>query len=130
MPQNAVKASLYIRRSSFIILLTLLIPLTCLADAEQEVNHLLEFVENSGCVFVRNDKYYNSSKARKHLQKKYNYFKSKVKKAEDFIKYAATESSMSGKPYMIICNDHEVPSAEWLQAELDVFREKRLQAVK
>ena len=115
----------------FLIMFVMMIPMLCqAADAEQEVNHLLHFVENSGCVFVRNDKQHNSKKAREHLEKKYNYIKRRVKKAEDFIKYAATESSMSGKPYMIICNGHEMPSAEWLLAELDTFRKKRLGSAK
>ncbi len=115
----------------FLIMFVVMIPMVCQAvDAEQEVNHLLRFVEKSGCVFVRNDKHHNAQKAREHLERKYNHIKRRVKKAEDFIKYAATKSSMSGKPYMIICDGQEVPSGEWLQAELDLYRNQSLKAVK
>jgi hypothetical protein len=111
------------RLQPVILLLILLLPVDCLsADPVEEVNHLLQAVEDSQCDFVRNGKHHNSLNARKHLQKKYNYFKSRVKKAEDFIRYAATKSSMSGEKYMIVCDGHEVPSSEWLQAELDLFR--------
>ena len=111
------------------VLLAILIPIPCRADTEQEVNYLLKSVENSECVFVRNGKHHDPSKAREHLQKKYNYIKRRVKKAEDFIKYAASKSSISGKPYMIICYGNEMLSAEWFQAELDLFRKKKEDAV-
>ena len=43
--------------------------------------------------------------------------------AEDFITRAATESSMSHKPYLVRCAGKEAePSAGWLQAELKRWR--------
>ena len=113
-----------------VVLLTIMIPLTCRAETEKEIHHLLQFIENSECVFVRNNNRNSSLKARKHIERKYNYIKRRVKTAEDFIKYAATQSIISGKPYMIICKNREDPFAEWLQTELDAFRKKRLDAIK
>ena len=120
--------SIYI--GGLVVLLTMMIPLTCRAETEKEIHHLLQFIENSECVFVRNNKRNSSLKARKHLERKYNIIKRRVKTAGDFIKYAATQSIITGKPYRIICNDRENPFAEWLQTELDVFRKKRMDAIK
>jgi len=39
--------------------------------AQAEINYLLEFVESSGCEFYRNGTWYDSRKARTHLQSKY-----------------------------------------------------------
>jgi hypothetical protein len=58
------------------------------------------------------------------MQRKYDYVKSYVDKTEDFIKYAATESSMSGKKYHVTCNGNKQTSAEWLGNELTRYRSK------
>jgi hypothetical protein len=113
------------RLQPVILLLILLLPVDCRAGAEQEVDHLLQSIEDSQCVFVRNGKHYSSSEARQHLQKKYNYIKRWVKKAEDFISYAASKSSISGKPYTIICDGNEMLSSEWFKEKLDVFRKEK-----
>ncbi len=63
----------------------------------QEINHLLHYIESSGCIFIRNSKESTPAEARAHIQKKYNHFRSRVKTAEDFIRYAATKSTISGK---------------------------------
>jgi hypothetical protein len=53
--------------------------------------------------------------------------KSLVTTTESFIERAATESSMSGKPYSVKCADAPaVASATWLRAELSNFRAKRV----
>jgi hypothetical protein len=41
-----------------------------------------------------------------------------VKTAEDFIDYAATKISMTGRHYLVRCGEEETPTAEWLKAEL------------
>jgi hypothetical protein len=44
--------------------------------------------------------------------------------AEDFIRMAGSESSMSGKPYRVACPDEpEVDSQVWLEAALRRIRE-------
>ena len=90
----------------------------------QEVNHLLQYIENSGCTFIRNGKAYDGAEARAHIQKKYDYFKSRIKTTEDFIKYAATKSSMSGKPYKVRFNGQEILCVDWLNVELEKFRNR------
>ena len=90
----------------------------------QEVNHLLQYIENSGCTFIRNGKAYDAAEARAHIQKKYDYFKVRIKTTEDFIKYSATKSSMSGKPYKVSCNGREILCADWLNVELEKYRSR------
>ncbi|GLS92290.1 hypothetical protein GCM10007916_33600 [Psychromonas marina] len=93
------------------------------ANTVQEINHLLNFVETTDCSYHRNGTAYNGVDARDHIQNKYDYYDNKIKSAEDFIKYSATKSMMSGKRYTIICGD-EAPqfSADWLNQELLKYR--------
>lgn len=93
-----------------------------LADMQDEIQHLLRFIESSGCEFERNGKVYDSKKARSHIESKYNYIESRVDETEDFIKYAATESSMSGRKYQVTCNGKQQASADWLHDELSRYR--------
>ncbi|WP_455202754.1 DUF5329 family protein, partial [Kaarinaea lacus] len=65
------------------------------ANKEAEIQHLLNFVENSQCTFIRNGSTHNGPDARAHIMKKYNYFKSRIDSAEEFIEYSATKSTMS-----------------------------------
>ena len=92
-------------------------------DMEQETQHLLDYIEYSGCIFIRNGSEYNADKARSHIQRKYDYVKDKVTTTEQVIQYAATESSWTGKPYMIHCpTQTPVPSGDWLSEELIRYR--------
>jgi hypothetical protein len=92
------------------------------ATMQEEINHLLNFIKTSDCIFIRNGSRHDPKEAVKHIEKKYNYLKKRIKSTEDFIKGAATGSSISGRPYMIICNDKEMKTADWLAAELKKYR--------
>ncbi len=85
-----------------------------------EITGLLDFVEHSGCQFVRNGTAYPAPQAREHLQKKLTYLegKKRINSAEDFIELAATQSSMSGKPYQVRCPTGSQPAGTWLNTEL------------
>lgn len=90
-------------------------------EAKQEISYLLNYLKTSGCEFNRNGSWYGAEDAVNHLNKKYDYLlkKGMVSTTEDFIKQAATESSMSGKPYLVKCGTMaSVPSGPWFQAEL------------
>ena len=102
--------------------LLLAAPPLVLADMQNEIQHLLRFIESSGCEFERNGTVYDSKKARSHIERKYDYIESRVDETEDFIKYAATESSMSGRKYNVKCNGSKQTSAEWLLDELSRYR--------
>ena len=103
------------------VLLLVALP-AVLADVQTEVGHLLQYVEDSRCEFERNGSVYDSAEARSHIEKKYAYISSRVSKTEDFIRYAATGSSMSGKEYHVTCDGKRQTSSEWLHAELARYR--------
>jgi hypothetical protein len=99
-------------------------------DAKGEIDHLLQYVAASSCTFVRNGTEYPADKAREHLAGKYHFVGSRIATAEDFIKYLATGSSMSGEPYHVKCGKTDALSGEWLTAELNRYRNTpRLQHV-
>lgn len=90
-----------------------------------EIIHLFTYLEKSGCQFNRNGSWYSSTEAVNHLQKKYQYLldKNLISSSEDFIERAATQSSMSGKPYCVKCeNAAPVESAAWFKRELTAYR--------
>lgn len=91
--------------------------------AEREIAHLLEYIEQSGCIFIRNGSDHTAAKAREHIQKKYKSIEKKVNTTEEFILYAATRSSISGTRYRVDCGGTMLNSGEWLLAELQLFRD-------
>ena len=107
-----------------ILLLFLFIPGAHGSDGvfEQEVAHLLTFVEQSDCTFIRNGKDYSSAEARAHINKKYNYIKKRISSAEQFITYGASKSSITGKKYTVDCDGVSMTSGQWLRDELAAFR--------
>lgn len=95
------------------------------AKSQREISQLLDFVEHSDCLFIRNGSEYPASEARAHLQKKLDYLENKdlVSSAEDFIERAASKSSMSGKPYQVSCPGGKQNAATWLNTELKRLRQ-------
>lgn len=95
------------------------------SQAQRETAALLDFVERSGCQFVRNGSEYSAAQARDHLEKKLAYLERKklLNSTENFIELAASKSSMSGKPYEIRCPTGAQPAGEWLKAELRRMRQ-------
>ena len=108
-----------------IVLLTCITfsPFSSHAGMETEIDHLLRYIETSDCEFNRNGSIHNSQDAGKHIRRKYAHTKRWIKSTEDFITYAATKSSTTGKTYKVICGELEMPTAEWLREELGRFRE-------
>ena len=93
------------------------------AEQAKEVSHLIVFVKNSPCIFNRNGAKYPGKESVEHIQRKYDYFRDDIKNTEDFIKYSASKSTMSGKYYTVICPDHQtIKSKDWLLNELKLFR--------
>jgi len=69
---------------------------------QQRIDYLLQSLSSlRGAVFIRNGKEYDAQAARDHLQKKLNYAGERVRTAEEFIKYCASESSVTRQPYKI-----------------------------
>ena len=57
------------------------------ATAQAEIRHLLGYLEQSGCQFLRNGRWHSAIDARRHLERKYRYLVEQglVSSAEDFI---------------------------------------------
>ena len=67
----------------------------------------------------------DSAAAVRHLQLKLQAAGSRIKTAEDFIRYCASASSISGKPYEIRFSDGRVVrSADFMQEKLREFDEE------
>ncbi|MBU1565754.1 MAG: DUF5329 domain-containing protein [Proteobacteria bacterium] len=95
------------------------------ARVTQEVEKLIDFIKVSDCKFNRNGSWFEAIEGAEHINTKYQYVQKKglVKTAEDFIKYAATKSSISGEAYIVQCgNDAPQKSAEWLTTALAQIR--------
>ena len=110
----------------FLVVLLVAVSAGALADTQKEIVHLLDFVINTSCKYERNRTLYGGIEAQNHIKKKYHYFIDNINSAEDFIKYSATESTISGKKYTILCADMPVQnSADWLLEELKKFRQSQ-----
>jgi len=93
------------------------------AGQVKEVDHLLAYVKNSGCVINRNGTDHPAEKGIEHIEMKYDYFRDDIKNTEEFIEYSATKSTMSGDYYMVTCPGREaIRTQNWLMAELKHFR--------
>ena len=112
------------KNAPLFLLLALLwgVPAVAADEWVSEVEHLLGFIEQSNCLFVRNGKTYPADQARQHIGKKYTYLKKRLRSAEQFILHAASKSSITGTPYTVICDGETLPSRQWLEVELERFR--------
>jgi len=90
-----------------------------------EIQHLIKFVSESGCTFIRNGNEHTPKDAVEHIKKKYEYYKDKIDSAEKFIELSATQSTLTKKKYMIKCPGEEVmENQKWLLKELNNLRGK------
>ena len=94
-------------------------------DWQEEVIHLLDYIAQSSCTFIRNDKVYDGAQAHDHINRKYEHVKPRISSAEQFISYAASRSSMTGKSYQVTCGETTMPSSQWLDEELRNYRGSR-----
>ena len=94
-------------------------------NLQSEIDHLINYVRESDCEFIRNGIAHTSEEAIEHILRKYDHFKDKIKTAEDFIDYCASKSLLSKKPYKIGCPEKEsVDSKYWFLEELQRFRKR------
>ena len=96
-----------------------------IANTQQEIDHLLEFVAGSDCKYERNGALHDGSEASGHIRMKYDYYKNRVETTEDFIRYSATRSKLSGRKYRVHCPDaNAIDSSDWLLQELREYRQR------
>ncbi|MEP6808993.1 MAG: DUF5329 family protein [Chthoniobacterales bacterium] len=76
------------------------------AQEQARIDFLLHTVETAkGVTFIRNGSEYDGPAAAKHLRRKLDYGGERLKTAEDFIKYCATESSFTHRKYQVRTGD-------------------------
>lgn len=90
------------------------------ADESEEIRALLVHIRGLGSeyIFIRNEKEYTAEETADHLERKWKA-KSNIRMLKDFIDQVASNSSQSGKPYMVSISGAEpVPFGPWLRAEI------------
>ncbi len=91
-----------------------------------EIDGLMSAMHASACRFERNGKWHSAGEAQAHLLRKLAYIekrKETLASTEQFIALAASQSSLSGKPYRVMCGNGEaVESRVWLNRQLKTLR--------
>jgi len=91
-------------------------PLTETQKIEALIRHVEELKD---ATFIRNGREHTPADAARHMRDKWQWKKSEIKTADDFVNIAASKSSVSGKPYMIrFRGGKEVKSADYLREQL------------
>jgi hypothetical protein len=125
-PERYITRILKKMKNVIIIFLLCFFPWTAVAGDEQmrlEIDHLITYIQNADCKFIRNGKAYMPDEAVEHILKKYDHFKAKINSTEKFIEFCATKSILSNQPYKIGCPNRElVESKHWLLQELKKYR--------
>ena len=79
------------------------------AREQQRIDYLMQSIGSlKGAVFIRNGTEYDAQAARAHLQAKLDYLGGRIKTAEQFVQYCASQSSTSHQPYTIRFADGKV----------------------
>jgi len=106
--------------------LTILVPNTFGEEVPSEcsvtIGHLIDYLSNSGLIFIRNDQEYDAHAAAIHLKDKYNYLQTDIQTPEQFIEKVGSKSMLSGKLYLVRLKDGTTVALEkWLREELVRF---------
>jgi len=92
------------------------------ARASAEIKKLLSAIDHSDCTFLRSGKAYSGTQARRHLEFKLGFVRSRLESADQFVHDLASASSTTGEPYHIRCGDRETEARTWLDAQLKTIR--------
>ena len=94
------------------------------AGEQQRIDYLIGSLAHlQGAVFIRNGSEYNATDAQQHLRHKLAFAGERIKTAEQFIKYCASQSSVSHQPYRIrFANGQTVNTATFFEQELKTYK--------
>ncbi len=100
--------------------------------ADREIDALIASVAQlKGATFIRNGDEHSAADAASHLQLKRRNAGKRIQSAEDFIRYCATGSSLSGKPYQIrLANGQTIATADFFRARLSELRAAAIPTIK
>ncbi|MEY2510141.1 MAG: hypothetical protein QOE26_904 [Verrucomicrobiota bacterium] len=129
MAQERLPSSMKFARLGLLLTLVALLPSSLWArDAREQarIDFLIHGVETTARVkFIRNGSEYDGAAAASHLRMKLGYAGERVKTAEDFVKYCASESSFTHQKYKIRATDGTMTdAATYFQTKLREFDEK------
>jgi hypothetical protein len=90
---------------------------------KKKIEFLISSVENlKGAIFIRNGSEYDGRAAAEHLRMKLKNASGRVRTADDFIKLCASQSYITGKPYMIrLSNGRTIKSEEYFREKLKEY---------
>ncbi len=95
-------------------------------QSQQEIHYLIQFVADSGAIFIRNGTEHSAKDAADHLAMKYRRASRYAKTAEDFIDNLASKSSITRRPYTVVTIGGEKLSArDWLYSALGDYRDSQ-----
>lgn len=85
----------------------------------QKISYLLQSLETSKVLFIRNGQEHSGAEAKAHLTLKLEKAGTRIQTAEDFITYLGSRSSISGEPYYVELPDGtRIKSGVWLRKKL------------
>lgn len=90
-----------------------------------EIRDMYNFIHCSDVVYIRNGREYSVDAAINHIKRKHKRFHKKIKSTEDWIKYCATKSIMSGRYYMVRDGNIKMRCCDWLLKNLKKYRIKK-----
>ncbi len=105
-------------KNIFVLLVLLLSLMAARVQAQDisetaKIHYLIASVEAlEGATFIRNGHQYGARAASDHLRLKLKMAGNRVKTAEDFIKFCASKSSMTGEPYLMRFADSTTVESE------------------
>jgi hypothetical protein len=86
---------------------------------QAQIDALLRTVAYSGCQIERNGSLHSPAEGEAHLRAKLERAGVRVQTAQQFIEHVASTSSVSGKPYRIVCpGEPAIDARAWLLARL------------
>ncbi|MEN6488981.1 MAG: DUF5329 family protein [Smithella sp.] len=90
---------------------------------KKKIEFLISSIENlKGAKFIRNGSEYDGRQAAEHLRMKLKKSGGKVQTADDFIRLCASQSYITGKPYMIrLSKGKTIKSEEYFREKLKEY---------
>ena len=110
--------------AAFVILTLFSVAVSAQDNIEKKkIEFLISSVENlKGAVFIRNGSEYDGKAAAEHLRLKLKNAGGRVQTAEDFIRLCASQSYITGKPYLIrLSNGKTIKSEEYFREKLKEY---------
>ena len=106
------------------VLLHLLAAITSAAEPVQKtIDYLIQTTAESGFTFIRNGTEHTAPEAAAVMKRKLGFVRAQVRTPEDFIRLAASQSHLTGKPYLVKLGDGKTLSGRaWLTGVLAKYR--------